>query len=46
MNRVFRFSLQLLSATFFILRGERDMIKKYVGRKAKYLLIMSYINAS
>ena len=37
MKCVFRFSLQLLSATFFILRRtERDVIKNNVGRKVKY----------
>jgi hypothetical protein len=38
---VFRFSLQLLSETFFILgRTERDMIKLCIGLHVKYPLFL------
>jgi hypothetical protein len=42
---VSRFSLQLLSETFFILiRNERDMIQLYVGLHVKYPFIHEEIN--
>jgi hypothetical protein len=42
---VFRFSVQLLSKTFVILRRtERDMIKMYIGLHVKYRLMLSDFN--
>ena len=45
-NCVFRFSLQLLSEAFFILkRTKRDIIKKvYIGLHIKYPLFLSDFN--
>ena len=44
-KRVFRFSLQLLSETFRILRkAERDMIKNVIGLHVKCSLFLSDIN--
>jgi len=44
-KRVFWFSLQLLSETFFILkRNERDMTKMYIGPHVKYPLFLSDFN--
>jgi hypothetical protein len=45
MKRVFRFSLQLLTETFFILRRiEGDMVKKYIGRHIQNPLLLSDFN--
>ena len=42
---LFRASLQILPATFFILWGtEREMIKKYIGLRVKYHLFLFDIN--
>jgi hypothetical protein len=42
---VFRFSLQLLSETFLILRRvERDMVKIYIALHVKYPLFLSDFN--
>jgi hypothetical protein len=42
---VIRFSLQLLSETFLILRrNERDVIKMYIGLHVKYLLFFFNFN--
>jgi hypothetical protein len=42
---LFRFSLQILSETFLILRRtEREMMKKYIGLPVKYPLFLSWSN--
>ena len=41
---LFRFSLQLLSGTFFILRVERDVNKNVFGLHVKYTLFLSDFN--
>jgi len=43
-KRVFQVSPQLLSLTFFILRTEQDMIKKYIALHVKYPLFLSDFN--
>jgi hypothetical protein len=44
-KRVFRYLLQLLPETFYVLkRSERDMIEMYVGLNVKYPLFLPDFN--